>query len=74
MASRPGRLTASIGANHPTGAKRRLNELRELSRGIHPAVLSEGALGPALKVLARRSVVPVELEVDVGDGCPDGSR
>jgi signal transduction histidine kinase len=30
-----------------------LEELRELSRGIHPAILSEGGLGPALKALAR---------------------
>jgi GAF domain-containing protein len=40
-----------------------LGELRELSRGIHPAILSEGGLGPALRTLARRSVVPVELRV-----------
>jgi signal transduction histidine kinase len=45
-----------------TGA---LEDLRELSRGIHPAVLSEGGLAPALKSLARRSAVPVELEVEV---------
>ncbi|WP_053206929.1 GAF domain-containing protein [Jiangella muralis] len=38
-----------------------LDELRELSRGIHPAILSEGGLGPALRTLARRSPVPVEL-------------
>jgi len=42
-----------------------LDDLRELSRGIHPAILSEGGLGPALKALARRSVVPVELDVHV---------
>jgi signal transduction histidine kinase len=42
-----------------------LDDLRELSRGIHPAILSEGGLGPALKALARRSVVPVELDVSV---------
>ena len=40
-----------------------LEELRELSRGIHPAILSVGGLGPALKTLARRSAVPVELDV-----------
>src|SRR3954468_9461232 len=40
-----------------------LNELREIARGIHPAVLTEGGLGPALKTLARRSAVPVELEL-----------
>jgi signal transduction histidine kinase len=37
------------------------NELRELARGIHPAVLSEGGLEPALRALAARSRVPVEL-------------
>ena len=38
-------------------------ELQEFSRGIHPAVLSEGGLGPALRALARRSAVPVDLDV-----------
>jgi signal transduction histidine kinase len=40
-----------------------LNELREIARGIHPAILAEGGLGPALKTLARRSAVPVELDL-----------
>jgi signal transduction histidine kinase len=40
-----------------------LEELRELSRGIHPASLSLGGLGPALKALARRSAVPVKLDI-----------
>jgi signal transduction histidine kinase len=39
------------------------DELREISRGIHPAILSEGGLAPALRALARRSAVPVELDV-----------
>ncbi len=38
-----------------------LSSLRELARGIHPAVLTDGGLGPALRGLARRSPVPVEL-------------
>ena len=38
-----------------------LAELRELARGIHPAVLSERGLGPALEVLAHRAPVPVEV-------------
>jgi signal transduction histidine kinase len=42
-----------------------LDELREISRGIHPAVLSEVGLGPALKALARRSAVPVELNLSL---------
>jgi signal transduction histidine kinase len=37
--------------------------LREISRGIHPVVLARGGLSPALKALAGRSVVPVELDV-----------
>jgi PAS domain S-box-containing protein len=40
-----------------------LEELREISRGIHPAILSQGGLGHALKTLARRSAVPVELDL-----------
>jgi signal transduction histidine kinase len=43
-----------------------LDELREISRGIHPAVLSEAGLGPALKALTRRSAVPVELHLSLG--------
>ncbi|MCU1663775.1 MAG: serine/threonine protein kinase, partial [Pseudonocardia sp.] len=42
-----------------------LDEVRELARGIHPAILAEGGLRPALKTLARRSTVPVELAVRV---------
>ena len=38
-----------------------LDELRELARGIHPAVLTEQGLGAALKTLAERSPVPVTL-------------
>ncbi|MGQ4386024.1 nitrate- and nitrite sensing domain-containing protein [Streptomyces sp. SAS_270] len=36
-------------------------DLLRVSRGIHPAILSTGGLGPALRALARRSAVPVEL-------------
>jgi signal transduction histidine kinase len=38
-------------------------ELREIARGIHPAMLAEGGIGPALRTLARRSAVPVELDL-----------
>jgi signal transduction histidine kinase/PAS domain-containing protein len=38
-------------------------ELQEISRGIHPAALARGGLASALKTLARRSAVPVQLEV-----------
>jgi signal transduction histidine kinase len=48
-----------------------LDELQEISRGIHPAVLAQGGLVPALKTLARRSAVPVELEVRVQTRLPE---
>jgi signal transduction histidine kinase len=41
-----------------------LDELREMSRGIHPPILSQGGLGPALRALARRSAIPVELDLE----------
>jgi PAS domain S-box-containing protein len=40
-----------------------LEELQEISRGIHPGILAQGGLTPALKSLARRSAVPVELKM-----------
>jgi signal transduction histidine kinase len=40
-----------------------VDDLREISRGIHPAILSRGGLGPALKGLARRSSLPVKLDL-----------
>jgi signal transduction histidine kinase len=39
-----------------------LDELRELARGIHPAILSDRGLGPALEALVARASVPVRLE------------
>jgi signal transduction histidine kinase len=51
-----------------TGA---LEELQEISRGIHPAILARGGLVLALKALARRSAVPVELEVQVETRLPE---
>lgn len=48
-----------------------IEDLREISRGIHPAILSSGGLELALKTLARRSVVPVELAVDLDRRVPE---
>jgi signal transduction histidine kinase len=48
-----------------------LGDLRELSRGIHPAILSEGGVGPALRTLARRSSVPVQLQVGTPERLPE---
>ena len=39
------------------------DDLREIARGIHPAILAQGGLAPALKALARRCTVPVQLDV-----------
>jgi signal transduction histidine kinase len=47
------------------------DELREISRGIHPAILSEGGLAPTLRALARRSPVPVELDIRTGRRFPE---
>jgi signal transduction histidine kinase len=55
-------------AAEATGA---LDELRGISRGLHPPVLATGGLLPALAVLARRSPVPVELDVRVPQRLPE---
>ncbi|MFG1818557.1 GAF domain-containing protein [Kribbella sp. NPDC049174] len=47
-----------------------VDELREMARGIHPSVLSEGGLGAALRMLARRSAVPVELSIGIDSRYP----
>jgi signal transduction histidine kinase len=46
-------------------------DLQEFSRGIHPAILSEGGLGPALRTLARRSAVLVDLDVTTNARYPE---
>jgi signal transduction histidine kinase len=48
-----------------------LDDLREISRGIHPALLARGGLGLALKALARRSPLPVELDINLDGRLPD---
>jgi PAS domain S-box-containing protein len=47
-------------ASSLTGA---IDDLVEISRGIHPAILATGGLAPALKTLARRSALPVKLDM-----------
>ncbi|MGH9229123.1 MAG: ATP-binding protein [Acidimicrobiales bacterium] len=47
-----------------------LTELRELARGIHPAIVDDAGLGGALETLAERPGVPVELHVDVPERLP----
>jgi signal transduction histidine kinase/uncharacterized protein YoaH (UPF0181 family) len=48
-----------------------LDELREIALGIHPAILAEGGLGPALKTLSRRSRIPVELDAGIEGRLPE---
>jgi signal transduction histidine kinase len=47
------------------------DELRELAGGIHPMLLGEGGLAPALDTLARRSAVPAELDCRVEGRLPE---
>lgn len=46
-------------------AKSVMTDLRQLARGIHPAVLTDRGLDPALSALAARSAIPVDLHVQV---------
>jgi signal transduction histidine kinase/uncharacterized protein YoaH (UPF0181 family) len=47
-----------------------LEDLRELSHGLHPPLLSRAGLRPALGALARRSPIPVQLDVDLPERPP----
>ncbi|WP_238013851.1 DUF4118 domain-containing protein [Dactylosporangium sp. AC04546] len=62
------REQASQAAN---GATRIFEDLREIARGIHPAILSEGGLGSAVRTLARRSPTPVDLTLDINQRLPE---
>ena len=61
----PAAATALVGEAHEE-AKRALAELRDLARGIHPAVLADRGLDAAISALAARSPVPVGVEVATG--------
>jgi signal transduction histidine kinase len=43
-----------------------LEDLREIARGLHPAILADGGLQPALRTLARRSPISTDLDIQVG--------
>ncbi len=47
-----------------------IREIRELARGVHPAILSEAGLGAAVASLADRSTIPVMLDIDVAPRPP----
>jgi signal transduction histidine kinase len=48
-----------------------IDELREISRGIHPAILSRAGLRQALRALGRRSPVPMEIDVRIDGRLPE---
>jgi signal transduction histidine kinase len=52
-------------------AKQALVEIRDLARGIHPAVLTDRGLDAALSALAARSPVPVSLTTEIGERPPE---
>lgn len=58
-------------ANVAEGLVNVMDDLREMARGIHPGILSEGGLAPALKMLARRSAVPVQINVHADARLPE---
>jgi signal transduction histidine kinase len=49
-------------------------DLRELARGIHPAIVSSGGLGPALKTLARRCAIPVTVHLELAGRIPESAE
>jgi signal transduction histidine kinase len=51
-----------------------LEQLREIARGLHPAVLADGGLRPALAALAARSAIPVRLDVRVAGRLPESAE
>jgi signal transduction histidine kinase len=56
------------------GLANTFKDVQEISRGLHPAMLSQGGLMSALKTLARRCPVPVTINPDPSGGCPAASR
>jgi signal transduction histidine kinase len=70
MTRRPPGELPGMAAELSEGLKEASDELREISRGIHPAILTEAGLGPALRALARRSDVPVDVDVRLDERLP----
>ena len=69
LASDPEGAQALITGAH-TEAKKAIAELRDLSRGIYPAILTDRGLGPALSSIAARNPVEVALDVDLDGRLP----
>jgi len=53
------------------GLAEAVEDLQEISRGIHPAILTKGGLGPALRAVARRSPIPVDLDLTMDVRLPE---
>jgi signal transduction histidine kinase len=70
MTRRPPDELPDMAADLAEGLRDASDELREVSRGIHPTILTEAGLGPALRALARRSNVPVDVDVDIDERLP----
>ena len=70
QAAMPPELAARLD-NFADGLNGALDELLELARGIHPSILTQGGLGPALKTIARRSAVPVQVVLHAEDRLPE---
>jgi signal transduction histidine kinase len=62
MQAEPGSRAAMLLEESSAELQASLDELRELARGIHPAVLTDRGLATALRALADRAAVPVEIE------------
>jgi signal transduction histidine kinase len=65
----PEQAKALVGEAHEE-AKLAITEVRDLARGIHPAVLTDRGLDAALSALAARSSIPVDVSVDVAQRPP----
>jgi len=61
------RETAALLDANIAALKQALADLRELARGIHPSILTEAGLVPALHSLAERSPIPIEVRSELGD-------
>jgi signal transduction histidine kinase len=70
MTRRPPDELPGMAAELSEGLKDVSDELREVSRGIHPTILTEAGLGPALRALARRSNVPIDVDVRLDERLP----
>jgi signal transduction histidine kinase len=70
MARRPPDELPGLSAELAEGLKEASDELREVSRGIHPTILTEAGLGPALRALARRSNLSIDVDVNLDERLP----